>query len=114
MRADDPRVLAVATAILALVDAFAGERPGDTADELIAFPFGLERRAASDLARSGRIPTVRLGRRTFTRRSALIALVGPSPSPAAALAAPPVADPASAAREAYSARPLRMMRGGSR
>jgi hypothetical protein len=98
MRADDPRVLAVAAAIVVLVDALASASPTGTDDELVPFPFGLERRAARALVRAGRLPSVRIGRRLFTRRSALLALVAPSTStPASAV------DSASeAARAAYA------------
>jgi hypothetical protein len=107
MRPDDPRVLAVAAALVGLLNALRGERQTEQADELVAYPFGLERRAARELVRSGRIPTVRLGRRTYGRRSALLALVGAPPAKAPA---PSASDPTGAAREAYG-RPLRVVRG---
>jgi hypothetical protein len=111
MRRDDARVLAVAAAIVGLVDALAGERATGAGDELVPFPFGLERRAARALVHSERLPVVRLGRRIFTRRSALVALVEASP-PARS---PAVADPAVAARAAYiRGAGLRIVRGTRR
>ncbi len=44
-------------------------------DELVAFPWGLEEKAAKSLIRTGRLPSVRLGRKTYCRRSDLVALV---------------------------------------
>lgn len=44
-------------------------------DELVAFPFGLEGKAAKALVRNGTLPTARIGRRTYARRSDVLALV---------------------------------------
>jgi hypothetical protein len=45
------------------------------ADELVALEdCGLERRAVDALRRAGRLPCVKLGRRWYTRRSAVLAL----------------------------------------
>lgn len=44
-------------------------------DELVAFPFGLERSTARALMRSGKLPHARLGRRDYARRSDVLALV---------------------------------------
>jgi hypothetical protein len=108
MRPDDPRVRAVAAALVGLVDALSIERDaGPGVDELLAFPFGLERRAASALVRRGTIATVRLGRRLYARRSDLLALVQLTPEPTEP---PAVVGAAEAARAAY-ARPLRVVGG---
>ncbi len=64
-------------------------------DELVPFPFGLERAAASKLVASGELPTRKLGRKTYARRSAVLVLVDAAPpkpandeqDPLAALAA---------------------------
>lgn len=55
-------------------------------DELVAFPFGLEVAAARALVASGELAARKLGRKTYARRSAVLALVDakpPKPPPAA-------------------------------
>ena len=44
-------------------------------DELVAYPFGLEREAARRLMRDGHLPAARIGRRVYARRSDVLALV---------------------------------------
>ncbi len=61
-------------------------------DELLTFPFGLERAAARDVVRSGKLPAAKIGRRTYARRSDVLALVE--------RAAP--AKPEAAAEDAYA------------
>ena len=60
----------------------------------------LDARTRLRLEREGRLPVERLGRRKFTRRSALAALVGDlaAPSPGTGAARP---DPRASARELY-------------
>jgi hypothetical protein len=114
MRPDDPRVLAVAAAIVGLVDALAPERgTGPGGDELLAYPFGLERRAAGALVRQGALTTRKIGRKLYARRSDVVALVAASPAPATAPTAAPANDAASAARSRY-ADPLRVIGKASR
>ncbi len=48
-------------------------------DELVPHPFGLERAAASKLVASGELRTRKLGRKTYARRSAVLALVDAAP-----------------------------------
>jgi hypothetical protein len=84
-------------------------RAVDAADELVAFPFGFERRAASTLVRRGKLATTKVGRRIYARRSDVLALVSDTAIPASD--APPLAtDAATAARAAYAS-PLRVVRG---
>jgi len=45
-------------------------------DELVAFPFGLERAAAARAIRDGHLPAARIGRRVYARNSDVLALVG--------------------------------------
>jgi hypothetical protein len=108
----DPRILALAAALAGIIDALAIERRADVGDDLVPFPFGFERRAARALIREGRLATTRIGRRIFTRRSAVLALVGDSANPVPA-PAPVVTDPVAAARAAYAA-PLRAVGGRTR
>jgi hypothetical protein len=58
------------------------------ADGLEAYPFGLERQAATRLIQSGELPTRRIGRKVYARRSDLLALVTRAAAP------PPLAPPA--------------------
>lgn len=44
-------------------------------DEAIPFPYGLERAAARQLEREGRIATAKIGRRRYARRSAVLAAI---------------------------------------
>lgn len=48
---------------------------GGVADELVAFPFGLEVAAARALVRDGVLKAAKLGRRLYARRSDVLALV---------------------------------------
>ncbi len=112
MRPDDPRVLAVAAAIVGLFDAIAAKRRGDVADDLVPLAdAGIERRALRRLIREGRVRATRIGRRVYVARADLGALLtNGSPVVPAANAS---SDPAEAARAAYSAS-LRVVRGGGR
>jgi hypothetical protein len=111
MRSEDPRVLAVAAALVALLNALAADTRGHATDELVAFPFGLERRAARALMRAGQLSTTKIGRRVFARHSAILALVGDTPGTPQRTAVA-LATPAAAARAAYAARTLRAVDGG--
>lgn len=44
-------------------------------DELIAYPFNIEAKAARYLVRSGKLRAVKIGRRLYARRSDVLALV---------------------------------------
>jgi hypothetical protein len=108
--ASDARILAVATALVGLVDALAAGRGTGGADELVALTdSGLDARTRRRLERDGRLPVVRLGRKKFTTRAALAALVN-APTTAAAVV-PTATDATTAARAAYAPGPLRMVRG---
>ena len=48
----------------------------EATDELVTFPFGLERAAASRAMRDGHLVGARIGRRLYARRSDVLALVG--------------------------------------
>jgi hypothetical protein len=82
----------------------------DTPDELVAFPFGFERRAASALVRAGALPTKKIGRRLYARRSDLLALVEDVAKVTRAVA-PTASDSVAAARAAYALPSLRVLRG---
>ena len=110
MRPNDSRVLAVAAALVGLVDALSTERRGDHPDELVAFPFGFERRAASALVRQGKLATKKIGRRSYARRSDVLALVE-VPAKAAPDVAKTTSDATAAARAAYARPSLRVLRG---
>ena len=71
--AGTPRVTATreGEAIIVRVEAARAEAP----DELLAFPFGLEPHAARALVRAGTLPAAKIGRRTYARRSDVLALV---------------------------------------
>ena len=59
-----------------LLDALiSGVRDRLSADELVVFPFGLEANAARKLMASGELPTRKLGRKFYARRSRVLALV---------------------------------------
>lgn len=49
--------------------------PVEAPDELVAFPFGLEASAARKLVRDGILIAAKIGRRTYAKRSAILALV---------------------------------------
>jgi len=74
--------------------------PGTLPDDLIPIAeVPLDARTRLRLEREGRLPVERLGRRKFTRRSALAALVGDAaPSPTSDT---PRRDPRESARELY-------------
>ena len=112
MTPHDPRVLAVAAAIVGLFDAIASERRGDGADGLVPMAdAGIERRALRRLIREGRVRATRIGRRVYVARADLGALLT-TRAPLAPTAGAK-SDPAEAARAAYSA-PLRVVRGSGR
>jgi hypothetical protein len=107
----DPRVVAVATALVWLIDALAPARSDDHGDELVLLnSCGIERRALRRLAKDGRLEVVRLGRKLFTTRRSLAALVrerAPGEPKKAT-----TRDAQAAARAAYAA-PLRVVGGRS-
>jgi excisionase family DNA binding protein len=109
MRRDDPRVLAVAAAVVNLFDALATEDRGPTSDGIVALSeAGIERRALRRLIREGRVRSTRIGRRVYVSRADLTALVTAAPTrPPPAFTA---TDPRAAARAAYQA-PLRALPG---
>jgi hypothetical protein len=112
MRPDDPRVLAIAGAIVALVDAATAERAGavGASDELVPLnSCGVERRTLRRLTKEGRLEVVRLGRKLYTTRRALAELVTDR-GRSSAREKPTAGDPRAAARAAYAA-PLRVVRG---
>lgn len=111
MKPDDPRVVAVATAIVSLVEHLsiapgAGASPphGDALvpinGEALA-ALGLELRPVARLADSGELRTLRIGRRRYTRQSWLVALAdklasaAPAPTPQCVPEAPAAIAPAS-------------------
>lgn len=112
MTPHDPRVFAVAAALIGLVDALAAERgAGRASDELVPLAdAGVELRALRRLVRQGRVRSTRIGRRVYVSRADLAGLVGQAPASASATARAPASDAASAARAAYAA-PLRVVRG---
>lgn len=58
-------------------------------DELVCFPFGLEVSSARALVASGEIPTRKIGRKTYAKRSAILALIDAAPKVANDAAASP-------------------------
>ena len=77
---NDPRVVAVASAIVALLDGVTANAARPTTDELIPLTVEglaarqLEHRPIMRLADSGKLRTVRIGRRRYTRPSWLAAV----------------------------------------
>lgn len=59
----------------ALADRILARMTTASSDELVAFPFGVEERAARKLVRDGALPAARIGRRLYVKRSDLLALV---------------------------------------
>ena len=113
MTPHDPRVLAVASAIVGLVDALAAERSaGKASDDLVPMAdAGIERRALRRLIREGRVRATRIGRRTYVSRADLGALLTTRAPLAPAAGAK--SDPADAARAAYGTS-LRVVPGAGR
>jgi hypothetical protein len=72
--AEKPRITAVHVddAVIIRVEATPAVLPPD---ELVSFPFGLERSAASALVRKGTLPAAKIGRRLYARRSEVLGLV---------------------------------------
>jgi hypothetical protein len=113
MTPHDPRVLAVAAALIGLVDALAAERATGLSDDLVPLAdAGLERRALRRLVRQGRVRSTRIGRRVYVSRADLARLVEtvPTSTSAPAFGGGGASDAARAARTAY-AEPLRVVRG---
>lgn len=112
----DPRVLALASAIVELLNVLAEGHQAPPHDELVAVApkplaaLGLEYRPTLALAQAGTLRTVWIGRRRFTRRSWLAALAEALPP---ACSAQPEDDLAEAARRRASRRSLRVVGGGS-
>ena len=77
-------------------------------DELRAFPFGLEARAATALVRSGMLKAARIGRRLYARQSDVLALVDKL-APPAPIARAAAENPAAAYAEMVNA-PMRRSR----
>lgn len=79
----DTRALRIGRALVALADALGLTAVADVEprDELVAIcaeglePYGLELRAVQTLIAEGRLRAVQIGRRRFTKRSYLLALV---------------------------------------
>jgi hypothetical protein len=75
MTPSDARVVALAAAIVAVVDALSSASTHDTADELIPLTVAglaarnMEHRPILRLAESGALRTVRIGRKRYTRPS---------------------------------------------
>jgi len=94
MKSDDPRVITLATAIVAFIDGLAADAGKKETDELIPVTVealaehGFEHRAVLRFAETGKLRTVRIGRRRYTRMSWLAelaerlpAIKPPPPSP---------------------------------
>jgi excisionase family DNA binding protein len=108
MKPNDPRILAVASAIVGLFDALANERSSDASNGIVSLAdAGIERRALRRLIREGRVRATRIGRRVYVSRADLAALLALTLTqvPAASTAV----NPQDAARAAYRA-PLRAVR----
>ncbi len=112
MTPTDPVALLIAALADPLADRIAVRLKREQCDELVAFPFGLEARAARALVRARTLPTRKIGRRVYARRSDLLALVDETPARSQP-SRPPTVDVAEAARAAY-VRPLRVVRRSSR
>jgi hypothetical protein len=82
MSPDDPRIVALAAAIVALIDGMRGDAPSHAHDDLVPLTHEalaerqLEHRAVVRLAESGELRTVKIGRRRYTRASWLADLAG--------------------------------------
>jgi hypothetical protein len=80
-----------------------------TQDDLVTFPFGLEPNAARRLIKSGELRARKIGRRWYTKRSDLLALIDNGPR---------VTAPAKAAgngyREDLAAIAERVRKGGAK
>lgn len=74
MKSAAPRITAqhVDGAIVVRIEAAAPVLPPD---ELVAFPFGLEVSAARKLVRDRVLPSARIGRRVYAKRSDVVGLV---------------------------------------
>jgi hypothetical protein len=106
---DDPVVVALAVAIANVLNAITCSNRG-AADDLVALAdSGLDARTRRRFEREGRLPVVKLGRRKFTTRAALLALVS-APTKGAEVA-PPASDATAAARAAYASATLHLVRG---
>ena len=93
-------MIAQAHELLAEAEHGEGAAPPGADHVLVPHPFGLERRAATALVRDGTLSTTKIGRRIYTTRAALAALVGNVPDvarPALSRVEPPAR--ASAAEE---------------
>lgn len=113
MSPNDPRVLAVAVALVGLVDALTAQRASLRSDALVPLgDAGIERRALRRLIRDGRIRSTRIGRRVYVSRADLARLFESAPAPTSARTSVErgAADAARAARAAYAS-PLRVVRG---
>lgn len=69
---------ALADALEAVADAIEASSSA-VPDHLVAFPFGLEARAARTLVQSGELLASRIGRRWYTKNSYLLALADRMP-----------------------------------
>jgi hypothetical protein len=85
MKPDDPRVAAVAAAIVALLDGVTADAGKTVVDELVPItpealaPRHLEHRSVVRLAEKGELRTIRIGRRRYTRASWLAELADKLP-----------------------------------
>ena len=103
IEAEAHELMARAHQLLARAARVRANEPDQQADELVPVAeSGLDARTRRELEREGRLPVVKLGRRKYTRRSALVALVAETPqrhvSPING-----ITDPREAARAAYHA-----------
>jgi hypothetical protein len=76
MKPEDPRVLCLARALVAILDALASERQDGSSDELVPIAkAGIERRALRRLVQNGKVRAMRLGRRLYVSRADLASLL---------------------------------------
>jgi hypothetical protein len=104
LEAEAHELIARAHLMLARAARLRATHPGkpEGADDLVPLSeSGLGVRTRRRLEREGRLPVVKLGRQKFTRRSALLELVGEGDAVAAS-ATPEVKDPREAARARYN------------
>jgi len=106
-----PRVVVLqpGTSVVLIAEA-TNAAPAVVPDDLIAFPFGLEARTAHALIRCGRLRAVRLGRRLYSKRSLVLALVDDEDAIAGAQSKAPVDEYEGVVGSVRSARVSRNLR----